>query len=207
MTVRLLFLAPLALCAVACSQHPATPAVTAPEAAEPAAVATADAHDNPDCLADGSGYLRLRVRGAQNLDIDWHGDDLQCDGGPRPDREGGMRLTFAARSARAGHQPRLVIGAAETISAGTSHAVPVNVTLIFEGENRLYSTRGDDKCTLDELVQTPLPDQTAAHAMRVSGRGFCSEPAAALDGGGTVVVSRFDFAGRVVDADVADRRQ
>jgi hypothetical protein len=176
----------------------------APAAVASTAARTAKTHDNQACLADGSGYLRLRVRGAQNLDIDWRGNELQCDGGPRPDHDGGMRLTFAARSGAGGHQPRLVIGAAEAIEAGTSHFVPANVTLILEGENRLYSTRGDDKCTLDELVQTPLPDP---HAVRVSGRGFCSEPAAALDGSAAVVVSRFDFTGRVFDAGVANHPQ
>jgi hypothetical protein len=197
MTNRVLCLALLALCACGCSRHSSRLASTA--AAAPKAAASSG---DSACLADGGGYLRLRARGAQNFDIDWHGNDLQCEGGPRPDLHG-VRLTFAARSTTAEHRPRLVLGIAAPIAAGTSHAVPVNVTLILEGENRLYSTRGDDKCTLDELLQTPIGGQ----AFRVTGRGFCSAPAAALDGGPDELVSRFDFAGRVVDADVADHPQ
>jgi hypothetical protein len=198
MTTRVLCFALFALCACACSRQAAKPAS--------AAAAAAATSGDTACLADGSGYLRLRARGAQNFDIDWHGNELQCEGGPRPDLRG-VRLTFAARGGTGEHRLRLVLGIATPIAAGSSHAVPVNVTLILEGENRLYSTRGDDKCTLDELVQTPIATQAKPATFRVAGRGFCSAPAAALDGGADVVISRFDFAGRVVDADVADHPQ
>ena len=63
----------------------------------------------------------------------------------------------------------------------------------------IYSTRGDDKCTIDELSRTPLGTSPAAHALRVSGRGFCVAPAAAIDGGEGLLLSRFDFAGLVID--------
>lgn len=114
-----------------------------------------------------------------------------------------MRLTFAAPSADGEHRPRLVLGVAATLRAGSSREVPANVTLILEGENRIYSTRGDDKCMIDELLQTPID----AHTYRIAGRGFCSGPASSLDGTGNVLVSRFDFAGRAVDAAVADHPQ
>lgn len=162
-----------------------------------AAAATASA-----CLPDRSGYLRLRVRGAQNFDLDWRDAELTCEGGPRPG-QGGLRLTFAERAPGREHRPRLVFGIAAIPGAGSSHAVPTNVTLLFEGEGRVYSTRGDDKCTIDELVQTPL----AGRAFRVAGRGFCAAPAASLDGKDDVLVSRFDFAGRVVDGEPTDPPQ
>ncbi len=40
---------------------------------------------------------------------------------------------------------------------------------------------------------TSLPPRT----FRVSARGFCTVPARALDGNGAVLLTRFDFAGRV----------
>ena len=192
-SIRLSFCALMVLSVGACARHVNTPA---------AAAGVAQPRHASTCLPDDSGYLRLRVRGAQNFDLDWHDERLQCEGGPRPDQNG-LRLTFAAPSLPAEHRPRLVFGVAAALRAGSSHAVPANVTLILEGENRLYSTRGDDKCTIDELVQTPID----AHAYRIAGRGFCSGPATSLDATEKVLVSRFDFAGRAVDADVADHPQ
>src|SRR6201995_3811541 len=46
------------------------------------------------CLMGGHGYLRARIRGALNLDIDWHNAEMECDGGPRPDGRG-IRVSFA----------------------------------------------------------------------------------------------------------------
>lgn len=157
-----------------------------------------------ECLPDRSGYLRLRVRGARNLDIDWRDAELQCDGGPRPG-QAGLRLTFA-RNPSGEPRLRLVLGIAAVPGAGSSREVPANVTLIFEGEQRLYSTRGDDKCTIDELLQTPI-EAPARHALRVAGRGFCVAPAAAIGGRDDVLVTRFDFAGRVFDDGAADHPQ
>ncbi len=183
------------LSAGACARHASTPATAATAGAAGPQQASA-------CLADAGGFLRLRVRGAENFDLDWRGPQLQCEGGPRPDQNG-LRLTFAAPSMPGAHRPRLVFGVAANLAGGSSHEVPANVTLILEGENRIYSTRGDDKCTIDELLQTPIE----AHAYRISGRGFCSSPATSLDGAENVLISRFDFAGRAVDADVADHPQ
>jgi hypothetical protein len=194
--IRIPFCALLALSAIGCSRHAPTAGV-APAAAD-AAVA-----GSSECLPDRTGYLRLRVRGARNLDIDWRDAELQCDGGPRPG-QAGLRLTFAARNPSGEPRLRLVLGIAVPPAAGSSRAVPANVTLIFEGENRLYSTRGDDKCTIDELQQTPI---AASHALRVAGRGFCAAPAAAIDGRDDVLLSRFDFAGRVFDDSAADHPQ
>ena len=53
------------------------------------AVARADrlqppAADSAGCFAAGDGYLRARLRGALDLDLDWKDADMQCEGGPRP---------------------------------------------------------------------------------------------------------------------------
>ncbi|MFI4895777.1 MAG: hypothetical protein ACHP9W_05565 [Steroidobacterales bacterium] len=150
------------------------------------------------CLASHDGYLRVRLRGAQNLDIDWPDRALQCDGGPRPNRAG-MRLTFAGPGPRAGLRLRFVFGIAGVHGVGYSQSLPANATVLYEGDSRIYSTRGDDKCTIDELSRTPLGTSPAEHALRVSGRGFCVAPAAAIDGGEGLLLSRFDFAGLVID--------
>ena len=169
-----------------CERHLPAPQVTA---AAPAAAASG-------CLPTHDGYLRARLRGAENLDIDWRNDQLQCEGGPRPGQRG-IRLAFAGPVLPDGHRLRFVFGIAGAESADTSHALPANVTVIFEGENKLYSTRGEDKCTIEQLTRAPM----AAQTLRVAGRGFCVGPAAAVDGGDGLLLSRFDFAGAMVDAE------
>ena len=64
----------------------ALPGTGAPVAA-PAHV-PASAKYPAGCLQSGNGYLRARIRGALNLDIDWHNAEIECDGGSRPDGSG-----------------------------------------------------------------------------------------------------------------------
>jgi hypothetical protein len=138
------------------------------------------------------------MRGAHNLDIDWRDAELQCDGGPRPNQRG-IRLAFAGPVLPDGHRLRFVFGIAGVKGAERSHGVPANVTVIFEGESKLYSTRGEDKCTIDQLTQAPIGVASATQTLRVTGRGFCIAPVAAIDGSDGLLLSRFDFAGVMVD--------
>jgi len=187
----------VALSLGACTRH-------TPTTMKPATSATSS------CLPSHDGYLRVRLRGARDLDVDWHDADLECEGGARPG-QGGLRLAFAGPVTSGGHRLRFVFGMASAPGIASSREVPTNVTVIFEGENGVYSTRGDDKCTIDELTQAPLIVHDAARppagTFRVSGRGFCASPASGLDGRGTLLLSRFDFAGLVVDAATADHPQ
>jgi len=76
--------------------------------------------------------------------------------------------------------------------------VPVNVTLLDEAGERIYGTQGDSRCQFDEVEQLALTDPLLPpRSYRVSARGFCIVPARALDGDGAVLLTRFDFAGRV----------
>jgi len=151
----------------------------------------------PGCLPSHDGYLRLRMRGASNMDIDWHDADMLCDGGRRPGQQG-VRLTFAA------HNLRFVFGIAAAPGARSAQNVPTNVTVIFEGKHKLFSTAGDGKCTVDEFSEQPLPSQYHSHLRRASARGFCIAPATALTGSSAVLLSRFDFAGAILDEDPPD---
>jgi hypothetical protein len=193
--LRMAALAALSL--AACTRH--TPTLVQPQI--PA---------TSSCLPSHDGYLRVRLRGARDLDIDWHDADLECEGGERPG-QGGLRLAFAGPVTSPGHRLRFVFGVATPPGIASSREVPTNVTVIFEGDNGLYSTRGDDKCTIDELTQAPMLARDGARspagALRVSGRGFCASPAAAIDGSDTLLLSRFDFAGLVIDAATTDHPQ
>jgi len=144
------------------------------------------------------------MRGASNMDIDWHDADMQCDGGSRPGQHG-LRLTFAGPAMRGAHTLRFVFGIATMPGARSAHDVPANVTVIFEGEGKLFSTAGDGKCTIDEYTEQPLPAPSDARLRRLSARGFCTAPATMLAGNTGLLVSRFDFAGPVLQQeDAAD---
>ncbi|MGH8261586.1 MAG: hypothetical protein ACREUG_18050 [Steroidobacteraceae bacterium] len=120
----------------------------------------------------------------------------------RPDGHG-IRVSFAgaARFGGATHRLRFIFGIAAGGEGRSGRSVPTNVTLILEGERRIFSTRGDDKCTIDALHQSPIGRDVRHRDYRVSARGFCVEPASQLGNPASrrerVLVSRFDFTGRI----------
>lgn len=185
---------------------PLTPGTTiSPAAAAPVNTlpALAPPFAATHCLPSHDGYLRLRMRGDSNLDIDWHDADMQCDGGPRPGQQG-VRVTFAGPMQHGGHRLRFVFGIAAAPGVHSARNLPTNVTVIFEGEQKLYSTAGDGKCTMDRFSEQPLISAGHAHLQRISGRGFCTAPAMAVAGKSGLLLSRFDFTGAVVDEDLTD---
>jgi hypothetical protein len=151
----------------------------------------------PNAAASGlpgeRGFFQASLRGALDLKPDWRGAQLQCEGGVRPDARG-LRLSFSSILPNSRHTLRVVFGIAAPPGALRARDVPVNVTIIVEGENRIYSTLGDDKCTVAALVQERLPQ---SRLYRVAARGFCTGPAVAVGGSEQLYVDRFDFAGSV----------
>src|SRR5678815_484703 len=113
---------------------------------------TKQAANTAGCLAAGGGYLRARVRGALELDLNWKNAEMQCEGGPRPSGNG-VRVSIGGPLRDGTHRIRLVFGIAGIREGGGGTALRTNVTLLFEGENRVFATQGDDKCTVDSLVQ------------------------------------------------------
>jgi len=150
---------------------------------------------HPGCLVSGNGYLRARIRGATNLDINWHDPEMQCEGGPRPDGSG-VRVAFAGPKHADGRRLRLVFGLEHAREGVAGREVPTNLTVIFEGEDKLFATRGDDHCTVDELRQERIGALGGAvRSWRVVARGFCVAPASTLSDDARILVSSFDFAG------------
>jgi len=155
------------------------------------------------CLPGGNGYLRAKIRGAMNLDVNWHNADMQCEGGPRPDGSG-LRVAFAGPAHADGRRLRLVFAVDAVHEGRAGHALPTNLTVIFEGEERLFATRGDDHCTVDELHQERIGALGGAvRSWRIIARGFCIAPASTLDADERILVSSFDFAGTAVFEDHA----
>jgi hypothetical protein len=190
-----LTLAALSLCAA----WPVAADVPAAGALPPNPLAV---HGN-GCLASGDGFLRARIRGTLNLDIDLHNAELECDGGSRPDGSG-IRVSFAGPLRADGRRLRMVFGVGTAVEGRSGRALPTNLTVIFEGEQRLFATRGDDRCTVDELRQDRLGALGGpTRSYRITARGFCIAPANGLKGDEKILVSSFDFAGSVTfeDAD------
>jgi hypothetical protein len=163
------------------AQPPATKATAPPAVAK--------------CLPAGNGYLRARLSGALSTELNWGNDGTECTGAVRP-TDGGIRMRFS-RSEGSGKLV-LVFGIAQLHEGKSAHNVPVNVTLIREGAGQFFSTQGDDKCTLDAVTQDAIvgiPHRSRSY--RVTVRGFCTKPARAVRGQGAVLLSRFDYSGRV----------
>lgn len=152
------------------------------------------------CLPGERGYLRAGLRGALDRDLDWRGAQLQCEGGARPAGHG-LRVSFAGISNAAGQRLRIVFGIAAQPGAPTASHLPTNVTVIVEGENRLYATQGEDKCQVESMAQEALPraidpgTAPGARDYRIAARGYCVDPATTLDGSTRLYINRFDFAG------------
>jgi len=175
---------------------PGAPTIVAPAAVSLAAAAPPANAPKPRqilCLDSGDGYFRARLGGAIDAKIDWPNAGTRCQGESR-DKPSGVRLSFQRA---AGGRPDLlfVFGLTGVREGRPAHATGANLTVIVQGTDRIYGTLGDGRCTVDSLTQRMLP---APGAYRVEARGFCTQPAHAVRGDGEVLVSTFDFAGRVI---------
>jgi hypothetical protein len=147
------------------------------------------------CLPAGNGYLRARLSGTVNTELNWGNEGTECTGAVRP-TDGGIRMRFSRHDGQG--KLVLVFGIAQLGEGKSAHNLPVNVTLIREGAGEFFSTQGDDKCTLDLVTQEAIVGiPHRARSYRVTARGFCTEPARAVRGKGSVMLSRFDYSGRV----------
>lgn len=154
------------------------------------------------CFAAGNGYLRARLRGDVNLDLDWKDAQMLCEGGPRPpgqdNKSNGIRVSIAGPMRGDSRRIRLIFGIAGVSEGRGGETLPTNVTILFEGERRLFGTLGDDKCTVDSLTQQRVETLGGDRAIyRVEARGFCLGPATSLSKAERVLLTSFDFAGRV----------
>ena len=172
-----------------------------PESGPPAALAAPTKAAVP-CLADGSAYLRASLRGAVTTDLQWRDARLTCEGGLRPDGSG-LRLSLAgpwiSADGAAPQQLRFVFGIDLPAGQLQGTALPTNVTLIIEGAAQLFATRGDDKCTTDQLLRTPLADTAQGKASRIEARGFCTGPASSVDGTQRLLLTTFEFTTRLIE--------
>lgn len=160
------------------------------------ALAAAAAPPTARCLPGQDGFLSMRLRGNIEEEVRWKEPALDCAGMSRPDGRG-LRVRFAGPLATGGELA--IVFAAPELGMGVSgRGVPVNVTLLDAAGERIYGTQGDGRCVFDEVAQQAINDASyPARSYRVSASGFCVAPARAIDGDGSVLLTRFDFAGLV----------
>ncbi len=161
----------------------------------PQGLAGAEASPALRCLPAHDGFLTMRLRGSIEEDVHWTEPALECTGMPRPDGRG-LRVRFAG--SLAGGEFAVVFAAPDLAVGASGRGVPVNVTLLDGAGERIYGTQGEGRCQFDEVEQQPLGDGAfRTRRFRISARGFCVAPARALDGEGSVLLTRFDFAGLI----------
>jgi hypothetical protein len=158
------------------------------------------------CIAGGGGKLQAQLRGAITADLVWRNEQMLCEGGARPDGHG-LRVTMAgplqgsAADKSPPRQLRFIFGIDyRDQAAGGAQALPTNVTIILEGEGRMFATRGDERCAVEKLERAPLLAEGGKFE-RVHVRGYCTEPAAELAGDARLLLPTFEFTGRVAAGD------
>ncbi len=156
------------------------------------------------CIPSDTGFLRARLQGSIEADLEWAAGVPQCRGGLRPTGDG-VRLLFKGPGAAPGESLLIVIGIGPLRPGESRTQVPVNLTLVQEGAGQFFATQGDDKCAMDEVHQ----ESQGETLFRLTGRGYCTQPARAVHGDGAVLVSRFDveavvdFADAIADSTLA----
>jgi hypothetical protein len=182
----------LVSCAGGSPAQPADQAVVAPSAG---------------CVAGDAGALHAKIRGALTLDLAWRDSEMDCAGGARPDGRG-IRISIGGPPRGDDTRLRLVFGIANVREGTSGTALPTNLTVIMEGEQRIFATQGDDKCTVDSLQQERIGALGGPkRSYRVIVRGFCTEPATTLTRGERILITSFDFVARADFVDEPAERQ
>lgn len=148
------------------------------------------------CLADGKGFFRARLQGSLKADLDWGNEGTECTGALRPMAASG--LVSAGRSMATTSVSSCCSASPGSRRARRRERCRLYVTVIRQGTGEFYGTQGDDKCTLDEVRQEPIAGIPLRNRLyRITARGFCIQPARSLRDEGAVLMTRFDFSGRI----------
>ena len=163
----------------------------------PQAVAAAESPPALRCLPDRDGFLTMRLRGSIEAGRPLDRARARVHRHVAARRPRTCACALPARSPAA--SSRSCSPRPSSASARPARGVPVNVTLLDGAGERIYGTQGDSRCEFDEVEQQPDRGRRAARPqLSASARAdSASAPARALDGDGSVLLTRFDFAGRV----------
>lgn len=177
--------------------QPLPPGLTTPYLASgrPSAAAS-----GPACGLSPPGYLRGRFFGGLDLEADWSGTGLLCDGMPKPD-DAGVRLFFAGEQPGGGRVSVLIgiaINPAALAQGGAGTEYPANVTVIDEQAGRFFSSGGPGRCWAVIGSVTPIAGtgiDVAGH--RVDGVAYCVGALPSLGDRSSLTLGEVRFAGKV----------
>jgi len=151
----------------------------------------------PPCTMDRPGRLRGRIFGALELEMDWTGPQLHCDGMPRPGGDG-LRLFFSHPLA-GDSQLALVLGIDGEITVPGVREWPVTVTVIVEGRAQFFSSAGQERCWARIDAIEDLGDDSGGR--RLDGMVFCVGSLPSLGDLSSVTLPELEFSGRIRDDD------
>lgn len=145
------------------------------------------------CTLLEDGYLRGRLYGALEAEIDWAGRALRCDGMLRPDG-GGMRLLFAAGDPEI---PLLfVLGIDALPEDALDRELAVNLTIVDEDRDRFFNSGLGERCWA-QLDRVQVLGRAGKREYSIAGEFYCAGALAAVNGPGSVTPAEFRFSGRV----------
>ena len=145
-------LAPMLLAACGQDPEPLPPQESDAPAAEPVAgsarppappAAVPPITTDAGCGEDGAFVVTLY--GALAGNIEWHAEDMNCQGMSRPEGAG-ARLRFAGKAGEQALALAFIIAIPELERGTAANELPSVVTVIEEGKGRFFSTPDLDSC-------------------------------------------------------------
>ena len=151
------------------------------------------------CPADGA--LVANVFGSLEGRLEWRGEELECEGMPRPHGQG-ARLRFEGPAFAGSEAERLAfIIAMPTLDKGqTGNELQAGVTLMLEDTGRFYSSPEQAGCWADIDAHEPATGSGGpgnSNEYRIAGLLYCLSPLAELNGTASVSILDLEFSGRL----------
>lgn len=150
---------------------------------------------------DAAGSFSVTTFGSIEASIEWHGEQMTCEGMKRP-ADRGARLRFSGRL-DSGGEPRnlaFIISLPELAEGQTGDELSTRITVIEEDAGRFFSTQETDICwsNIDRhQPQLDSDDDVLARRYTIGGLVYCVAPIADLNGPGSLTISELRFSGRV----------
>jgi hypothetical protein len=143
------------------------------------------------CPLAPPGYLAGRLYGDLDLNLEWRGRYLRCDGMLRPDE--GLRLMFGGPVDAEGGEATIIVGISGQLAGLPGTERPANVTVVDERNGRFYASAGPGRC----WTRVEAADPAGAGEFRIAGQLYCAGALPALQDSGSVTLGDLNYAGRL----------
>ena len=147
--------------------------------------APADSHD---CSADSR--LETRFYGALDQQLEWSEEALQCESMGRPGGEG-IRMRFSGPAGESGDRLTVIIALPDLQAGESKKELTANLTVIEDSAGRFYGSKGANSCWAD--IEQELLRKATPSTYSVSGRVYCINPLAQVNGEGSVRFEEIQF--------------